>query len=91
MTAEDKFEALAAHDAVVEASGALNSTAVSLMKVANDIRMLGAPPPPPPPTPVCIAAAGSPRRDACCNSRLPSYACRRGSRRSGCPPPPSPL
>lgn len=42
VTASDKFEALAAHDAVVEASGALNCTAVSLMKVANDIRLLGA-------------------------------------------------
>jgi fumarate hydratase class II len=42
VTAEDKFEALAAHDAIVEASGALNCTAVSLMKIANDIRLLGA-------------------------------------------------
>ncbi len=42
MTAPNKFEALAAHDAIVEASGALNCTAVSLMKVANDIRLLGA-------------------------------------------------
>ena len=33
MTAPNKFEALAAHDAIVEASGALNSVAVSLMKV----------------------------------------------------------
>ena len=40
VTAENKFEALAAHDAIVEASGALKRTAVSLMKVANDIRML---------------------------------------------------
>lgn len=44
VTAEDKFEALAAHDAVVEASGALNCTAVSLMKIANDIRLLGSGP-----------------------------------------------
>jgi len=44
VTASDKFEALAAHDAVVEASGALNCTAVSLMKVANDIRLLGSGP-----------------------------------------------
>lgn len=43
-TAENKFEALAAHDAVVEASGALNTIAVSLMKIANDIRMLGSGP-----------------------------------------------
>lgn len=39
-----RFEALAAHDAVVEASGALNTVAVSLMKVANDIRLLGSGP-----------------------------------------------
>ncbi len=40
-TAPNKFEALAAHDAIVEASGAANTTAVSLMKIANDIRLLG--------------------------------------------------
>ena len=39
-----RFEALAAHDAVVEASGALNTVAVSLMKIANDIRLLGSGP-----------------------------------------------
>ena len=44
VTAENKFEALAAHDAIVEASGACNTVAVSLMKVANDIRMLGSGP-----------------------------------------------
>jgi fumarate hydratase class II len=44
VTAENKFEALAAHDAVVEASGALNTLAVSLMKIANDIRLLGSGP-----------------------------------------------
>ena len=44
VTAENKFEALAAHDAVVEASGACNTIAVSLMKIANDIRMLGSGP-----------------------------------------------
>ena len=44
ITAENKFEALAAHDAVVEASGALNSVAVSLMKIANDIRFLASGP-----------------------------------------------
>ena len=44
VTAENKFEALAAHDAVVEASGALNTVAVSLMKIANDIRLLGSGP-----------------------------------------------
>ena len=38
ITAPNKFEALAAHDAIVEMSGALNTVAVSLMKVANDIR-----------------------------------------------------
>lgn len=40
VTAENKFEALAAHDAVVEAHGALKQLAVSLMKIGNDIRML---------------------------------------------------
>lgn len=39
-----RFEALAAHDAVVEASCGLNIVAVSLMKVANDIRLLGSGP-----------------------------------------------
>lgn len=39
-TAENKFEALAAHDAIVESHGALKQLAVSLMKIANDIRML---------------------------------------------------
>lgn len=43
-TAENKFEALAAHDAIVEASGALNTIAVSLMKIANDIRFLASGP-----------------------------------------------
>jgi len=44
VTAKNKFEALAAHDAVVEMSGALNTTAVSLFKIANDIRLLGSGP-----------------------------------------------
>lgn len=44
ITAPNKFEALAAHDAVVEASGALNTVSCSLMKIANDIRMLGSGP-----------------------------------------------
>ena len=44
VTAPNKFEALAAHDAIVEASGALNTVAVSLMKVANDIRFLASGP-----------------------------------------------
>ena len=44
VTAPNKFEALAAHDAVVEASGVLKTIAVSLMKIANDIRMLGSGP-----------------------------------------------
>lgn len=44
VTAKNKFEALAAHDAVVEASGALNTLACSLMKIANDIRLLGSGP-----------------------------------------------
>ena len=43
-TAPNKFEALATHDAVVEASGALNTIAVSFMKIANDIRYLGSGP-----------------------------------------------
>ncbi len=43
-TAENKFEALAAHDAVVEASGQLNAIAASLFKIANDIRLLGSGP-----------------------------------------------
>lgn len=43
-SAANKFEALAAHDAVVEMSGALNTVAVSLMKVANDVRLLGSGP-----------------------------------------------
>ncbi|MGZ3772675.1 MAG: class II fumarate hydratase [Pseudobdellovibrionaceae bacterium] len=42
--AENKFAALAAHDALVEVSGALNSVAVALMKIANDIRLLGSGP-----------------------------------------------
>ena len=41
VTAPNKFEALAAHDAIVEASGALNVIACSLNKIANDIRFLG--------------------------------------------------
>ncbi len=44
VTAENKFEALAAHDAIIEASGALNVVAASLMKIANDIRLLGSGP-----------------------------------------------
>ena len=39
-----QFEALAAHDAIVESSGALNTLAVSFMKIANDIRYLGSGP-----------------------------------------------
>jgi fumarate hydratase class II len=44
VTAENKFEALAAHDAIVECSGVLNTLAVSLMKIANDLRLLGSGP-----------------------------------------------
>jgi len=44
VTAPNKFEALAAHDALVQMSGALNTLAVSLMKVANDIRFLASGP-----------------------------------------------
>ncbi len=43
-TAPNKFEALATHDALVELSGALNVLAVSLMKIANDIRLMGSGP-----------------------------------------------
>jgi len=43
-SAENKFEALASHDAMVELSGALNVLATSLMKIANDIRFLGSGP-----------------------------------------------
>ncbi len=44
VTAENKFEALAAHDAIVETHGALKQLAVSLMKIANDVRMLASGP-----------------------------------------------
>lgn len=44
VTAENKFEALAAHDAIVESHGALKTVAVSLMKIANDIRLLASGP-----------------------------------------------
>jgi fumarate hydratase class II len=44
ITAPNKFEALAAHDAMVELSGALKRVAVSAMKIANDIRMLSSGP-----------------------------------------------
>lgn len=44
VTAPNKFEALASHDALVEASGMLNTLAVSFMKIANDIRLLGSGP-----------------------------------------------
>ena len=44
ITAENKFEALAAHDAIVESHGALKQVAVSLNKIANDIRMLASGP-----------------------------------------------
>jgi fumarate hydratase class II len=43
-TAANKFEALASHDALLEASGALNVLAASLMKIGNDIRLMGAGP-----------------------------------------------
>jgi len=43
-TAENKFESLAAHDAIVETHGALKTVAVSIMKIANDIRMLSSGP-----------------------------------------------
>ena len=44
VSAENKFEALAAHDAIVEAHGALKTVACSLMKIGNDIRMLASGP-----------------------------------------------
>lgn len=44
ITAENKFEALASHDGIVAAHGALKSVAVSLMKIANDIRLLASGP-----------------------------------------------
>jgi fumarate hydratase, class II len=43
-TAPNKFEALASHDTLVELSGALNTLAVSLTKIANDVRLLGSGP-----------------------------------------------
>ncbi len=44
VTAANKFEALAAHDAIVEAHGSLKTVAVSLMKIGNDVRMLSSGP-----------------------------------------------
>ncbi len=44
ITAENKFEALAAHDAIVEAHGALKTVACSLMKIGNDVRLLASGP-----------------------------------------------
>jgi fumarate hydratase class II len=44
VTAVNKFEALAAHDSLVEVSGALNTVATSMNKIANDIRLLGSGP-----------------------------------------------
>src|SRR4029079_11079938 len=44
VTAKNKFESLAAHDATVETHGALKMVAVSLMKIANDIRLLSSGP-----------------------------------------------
>jgi fumarate hydratase, class II len=44
VTAVNKFESLAAHDAIVEAHGALKTVAVGLMKIANDVRMLASGP-----------------------------------------------
>ena len=44
ITAKNKFESLAAHDAIVETHGALKTVAVSLMKIGNDIRMLASGP-----------------------------------------------
>ncbi len=44
MSAPNKFEALAAHDAIVHAHGALKALAASLMKIANDVRWLASGP-----------------------------------------------
>lgn len=44
ITAENKFESLAAHDAIVEAHGALKTVACSIMKIANDVRLLASGP-----------------------------------------------
>ncbi len=44
VTGENKFEGLAAHDAIVESSGALKTLAISLMKIANDIRLMASGP-----------------------------------------------
>lgn len=44
LSAPNKFEAQAAHDSLVEVSGALNTVAVSIMKIANDIRYLASGP-----------------------------------------------
>lgn len=44
VTAPNKFEALACHDALVQMSGSLNTVATSLMKIANDIRFLASGP-----------------------------------------------
>jgi fumarate hydratase class II len=44
VTAKNKFEAIASHDAMVELSGAMNVLAASFMKIANDIRLLGSGP-----------------------------------------------
>lgn len=44
VTADNKFESLAAHDAIVEVSGALKTVAISLMKIANDIRLMASGP-----------------------------------------------
>ncbi|MBN2348516.1 MAG: class II fumarate hydratase, partial [Bacteroidales bacterium] len=44
VTAKNKFESLAAHDAIVECSGALKQLAISLMKIANDIRLMASGP-----------------------------------------------
>ena len=44
MTSPNKFESLASNDALVQVSGSFNTVAVSLMKIANDIRLLGSGP-----------------------------------------------
>ena len=79
-SAPNKFAELAAHDTMVELSGVLNTIAVSLTKIANDIRLLGSGPcrPPSHPAPAGRGAASRPRRAGYCprsaahNRRIPA-------------------
>jgi len=62
-TAPNKFEALAAHDAMVMSNGAINTVAASLFKIANDIRFLG--PARAPVSVSCRCRRTSPARRSC--------------------------